>query len=98
MESTIPISDIDRVLANIMPYDMVPHALAAFYASYRTLPGTWDIRHITLNHLFDTLDTFTRGNFQRGPIFDRLSGCLAGMGFADFPVLHAHAQAVLMRV
>jgi hypothetical protein len=98
MDATLHVRDVNHVLYSIMPYDLVPYAVSAFYASYHELPDGRDTQVITLTHLFDTLDLFTRGHFQRVSIFDRLSGCLAGMRVADFEVLDHHSQAVLARV
>jgi len=98
MEATLPVHNVNHVLYSIMPYDLVPYAVSAFYASYHELPDGRDTQVITLTHLFDTLDLFTRGNSQRVPIFDRLAGCLAGMRIADFEVLDRHSQVVLARV
>lgn len=98
MDATLLVRDVNHVLYSIMPYDMVPYAVSAFYASYRTLPAAWETQAITLTHFFDTLDLFTRGNFQRVSIFDRLAGCLAGMRVADFETLDHHSRIVLARV
>jgi len=98
MDTALLVRDVNHVLYSIMPYDMVPSALAAFHASYRHLPTGWETQFVTLTHLFDTLDLFTRGNSQRVSIFDRLSGCLAGMRVTDFEVLDHQSRAVLARV
>jgi hypothetical protein len=98
MDSLISVFDVNHVLNSIMPYDMVPYALSDFYESYRELPDVWNTTHITVNHLLNTLEIFTRTNYQREAIFERLAGCLAGMKVADFEVLHARIQVVLARV
>jgi hypothetical protein len=98
MDATLLVRDVNHVLYSIMPYDMVPYAMSTFYASYNDLPDGRDTHAITLAHLFDTLDLFTRGNFQRVSIFDRLAGCLAGMRISDFETLDHHSQTVLARV
>ena len=65
MEATLPVHNVNHVLYSIMPYDLVPYAVSAFYASYHELPDGRDTQVITLTTCLTRL-TSSRGGTLRG--------------------------------
>ena len=98
MDSTrallIPTDSLVSILRNTMPYDMFPLAHSLIWQARRNLP---DDQHLTLGDVLDIIDVFTRGNFQRESIFDRLPGFLAGLKVAPFEDLHQDCRAAVVR-
>jgi len=98
MESTralpIPTDSLVNLLRNTMPYDMFPLAHSLIWQARRNLP---DDQHLTLGDVLDIIDVFTRGNFLRNSIFDRVPGFLAGLKVAPFDDLQQACRAVVVR-